>query len=228
MFIQQQGDVVVTSLQNLWDVFIAFLPNLVVALVVFIIGWAIAAALGRVVAQIIRAIKVDNLLEKLGLRGPVERAGFRMDVGHFIGQLVKWFLILVFLMAATDILGLTQVTDFLQVVLFYIPSIIVAVIILLLGVMLAEFTQRLIRASVDAAGLMSAGFLATLAKWAIFIFALFAALDQLGVANTFIITVLQGLVAMLAIAGGLAFGLGGQNAAKDFISRVRDEMKPGR
>lgn len=228
MFIQDFGDVVIASLQNLWNIFVAFLPNLIVALIVFIIGWVIAAALGRVVTQIIRALKIDSLFEKLGLRRPVERAGLRLDIGHFIGQLVKWFLILVFLMAATDILGLTQVTDFLQVVLFYIPSIIVAVIILLLGVMLAEFTQRLIRASVDAAGLMSAGFLATLAKWAIFIFALFAALDQLGVANTFIITVLQGLVAMLAIAGGLAFGLGGQNAAKDFISRVRDEMKPGR
>ena len=80
-------------------------------------------------------------------------------------------------------------------------------------------------ASVDAAGMMSAGFLGSVAKWAILIFGLFAALDQLGVARNFITVLLQGLIAMLAIAGGLAFGLGGQNAARGFIDRIRDEMK---
>ncbi len=228
MYLEQQGDVIVASLQNLWDIFISFLPSLVVAIIVFLIGWAIAAALGRVVEQIIRAIKIDALFEKLGLRRPIERAGMRLDVGHFIGQLVKWFLILVFLMAATDILGLTQVTSFLQVVIEYLPNVIVAALILLVGAMFAEFMQRLIRASVDAAGMMSAGFLGSVAKWAILIFALFAALDQLGVARSFIITLLQGFVAMLAIAGGLAFGLGGQNAARDFVGKIRDEMRHGK
>lgn len=228
MYLEQQGDVVVASLQNLWDIFVSFLPSLVVAILVLLIGWAIAAALGRVVAQVIRALKIDNLFEKLGLRRPIERAGMRLDVGHFIGQLVKWFLILVFVMAATDILGLTQVTAFLQVVLQYLPNVIVAALILLVGAMFAEFMQRLIRASVDAAGMMSAGFLGSVAKWAVLIFALFAALDQLGVARSFIITLLQGFVAMLAIAGGLAFGLGGQNAARDFVGKVRDEMRHGK
>ena len=228
MYIEQQGDVIVASLQNLWDIFISFLPSLVVAIIVLLIGWAIAAALGRVVAQIIRALKIDSLFEKLGLRRPIERAGMRLDVGHFVGQLVKWFLILVFLMAATDILGLEDVNGFLQVVLFYIPSIIVAAIILLLGVMFAEFVQRLVRASVDAAGLMSAGFLSAIAKWAILILALFAAIDQLGIGRNTIPILLQGLVAMLAIAGGLAFGLGGQTAARDFVHRVRDDMRQGK
>jgi len=131
-------------------------------------------------------------------------------------------------MAATDILGLTQVTAFLQVVLQYLPNVIVAALILLVGAMFAEFMQRLVRASVDAAGMMSAGFLGSIAKWSILIFALFAALDQLGVARSFIITLLQGFVAMLAIAGGLAFGLGGQNAARDFVGKIRDEMRHGK
>ena len=84
------------------------------------------------------------------------------------------------------------------------------------------------RASVDAAGMMSAGFLGTVAKWAVLILAFLAALDQLGVARAFITTLLQGFVAMLAIAGGLAFGLGGQSAAKDFLAKLRDEMKSRR
>src|SRR3989338_10142883 len=115
MNINDWSSVIVASLQNLWAIFVGFIPELVVAVLVLVIGWAISAALGRVISQIIRALRIDQLLDKLGLRGPVERAGLRLDSGHFLGQLVKWFLILVFLMASTDILGLTQVTEFLQI-----------------------------------------------------------------------------------------------------------------
>lgn len=225
MNIQDWSAVIVASLQNLWAIFVGFIPELVVALLVLVIGWAISAALGRVVAQVIRALRIDQLLDKLGFRGPVERAGLRLDSGHFLGQLVKWFLILVFVLAAANILGLREVAVFLQEVIFYIPNVIVAVLILLVAAAFANFLQRLMRASVDAAGMMSAGFLGSVAKWAVLILAFFAALDQLGVARSFITTLLQGFVAMLAIAGGLAFGLGGQNAAKGFVDRLRDEMK---
>jgi small-conductance mechanosensitive channel len=224
MFVQDFGDVVIASLQNLWNIFVSFIPELVVAFLVIVIGWAIAAALGRVVAQIIHALRIDQLLEKLGFRGPVERAGLRLDSGHFLGQLVKWFLILVFVLAAANILGLSEVAGFLQEVIFYIPNVVVAALILLVAAGFASFLQRLIRASVDAAGMMNAGFLGSLAKWAILILAFLAALDQLGVARAFITTLLQGFVAMLAIAGGLAFGLGGQGAAKDFVAKLREEM----
>lgn len=224
MFVQDFGDVVVASLQNLWNIFVGFIPELVVSFLVIVIGWAIAAALGRVVAQIISALRVDQLLDKVGFRKPVERAGLRLDSGHFFGQLVKWFLILVFVLAAANILGLSDVAIFLVEVIFYIPNVIVASLILLLAAAFASFMQHLIRASVDAAGMMSAGFLGSLAKWAILILAFFAALDQLGVARAFITTLLQGFVAMLAIAGGLAFGLGGQSAAKDFVAKLKEEI----
>jgi hypothetical protein len=224
MFIQDWGDVIRASWLELWSVVVSFLPNLIIALIVFIIGWVIAAALGRVVAQVLRSLRIDLLFERLGFRGPVERAGFKLDIGHFVGQLVKWFLILVFLMASMDILGLEDATEFLQTVISYIPNVIVAVLILLVAAVFAEFLQRLVRASVDAAGLMSAGFLGSVTKWSVLIFALFAALDQLGIAQNIIITLLQGFIAMLAIAGGLAFGLGGQGAARNFIDRLRDEM----
>lgn len=225
MFVQDFGDVVVASLQDLWNIFVSFIPELVVAFLVIVIGWAISAALGRVVAQIIQALRVDQLLDKLGFRGPVERAGLRLDSGHFLGQLVKWFLILVFVLAAANILGLSEVAKFLQEVIFYIPNVIVATLILLVAAAFASFMQHLVRASVDAAGMMSAGFLGSIAKWAILILAFLAALDQLGVARAFITTLLQGFVAMLAIAGGLAFGLGGQSAAKDFVGKLKEEIK---
>ncbi len=224
MFVQTWGDTLVASLQNLWALLLGFLPSLVVALVVIIIGWVVAAAVGRVVWQVIAAIHADQLFERLGFKKPLERAGLKLNTGKFLGELVKWFLILVFFMAGADILGLTEVTSFLQLVLSYIPNIIVAVLILLAGAAFANFLQKLVRASAETAELMHAGFVGAVSKWTVLIFALFAALDQLGVARTFIITLLQGFVAMLAIGGGLAFGLGGQNAARSFLDKLRDEM----
>ena len=224
MFVQTWGDTVIASLQGLWATVLGFLPGLVAALVIIIIGWIVATALGRVVWQIVAALQVDHLLERLNFKKPLERAGLKLNTGKFLGELVKWFLILVFVMAAADILGLAEVTSFLQLVISYIPNIIVAVLILLAGAAFATFLQKLVRASADTAGLMSSGFVGSVAKWTVLIFALFAALDQLGVARTFIVTLLQGFVAMLAIAGGLAFGLGGQNAARSFVDKLRDEM----
>ena len=224
MFVQTWGDTIVASLQNLWALTLSFLPSLIVALVVVIVGWVVAAALGRVIWQVVAAVHVDQLFERLGFRKPLERAGLKLNTGKFLGELVKWFLILVFFMAAADILGLTEVTSFLQLVLSYIPNIVVAVLILLAGAAFANFLQKLVKASADTAGLAHTGFVGSVTKWTVLIFALFAALDQLGVARTFIITLLQGFVAMLAIAGGLAFGLGGQNAARSFLDKLRDEI----
>ena len=224
MFVQTWSDTIVASLQGLWATVLAFLPGLIAALVVVIVGWVVASALGRVVWQVVAAVHVDQLFEKLNFKKPLERAGLKLNAGKFLGELVKWFLILVFVMAGTEILGLSEVTSFLQLIISYIPNIIVAVLILLAGAAFASFMYKLVKASTDTAGLASSGFAGSVAKWTILIFALFAALDQLGVARTFMVTVLQGFVAMLAIAGGLAFGLGGQNAARSFLDKVRDEM----
>ena len=102
------------------------------------------------------------------------------------------------------------------------------VVVLLRAAAVANVRKHLGRASVDAASMMRAGFLGTVAKWAVLILAFLAALDQLGVARAFITTLLQGFVAMLAIAGGLAFGLGGKSAAKDLFAKFEEEMKSGR
>lgn len=224
MFVQTWGEVVTASFQKLWAGFIDFLPSLLGAIIIFLIGWVIAIALGKLVAQIIRALRVDQILSKMGFGRALERAGLRLDSGLFVGELVKWFLIIVFLMAATDILNLPQVTAFLKQVLLYVPRIIVAVLILLVAVMVANFLQRLVRATVEAARLKSANFLAAVTKWAVLIFALLAALVQLGIAPSLIQTLFTGLVAALAIAVGLAFGLGGKDLAGQALEKLRKEI----
>jgi len=221
--IQDWGVVTVSSLQNLWAGFIAFLPSLIGALIVLIIGWIIAIALGRLTTQLLRAFRIDQLIEKTGVKS-IEKAGYKINVTHWLGELVKWFLIIVFVMAAADIVGLTQVTDFLQAVLIYLPNIVVAVVILLASVVVANFLSKIIKGSVKIAGFGKADFLAVVTRWSIMIFALLAALDQLGVARSIISTMVTGFVAMIAIAGGLAFGLGGRDIASDILKKVKKEI----
>jgi hypothetical protein len=201
-----------------------FLPNLIGAVIVFLIGWMIAVLLGKLAAQIIRALRIDNILEKMGFKRSLERASLKLDSGRFIGELVKWFFIIVFLMAATDIMRLPQVTEFLRRVLLYIPQLIVAVLILLAAVLIANFLQRLVKASVEAAGLGSSNFLGAVTKWAILIFAILAALLQLGIVPSLIQTLFTGLVAALVISSGLAFGLGGKDIAIQILNRLKRDV----
>lgn len=215
-------ETILDSLTNAWDQFITFLPNIIGAIIVFLIGWAIAVALGKVVAKIIGMLQIDSLLERVGFKKPLERAGLKLNSGGAIGWLVKWFFVIVFLMAATNILKLTEVTDFLKRVLLYVPNVFVAILILIAAALVGEFLEKFIRASVEAAKIKSARFAGAVAKWAVWIFALLAALIQLGVAPSLINIIVTGLVAMFAIGGGLAFGLGGKDYAKELVEKFKN------
>ena len=217
--------VLTKSFQDLWIGVIGFLPELVVAAIIFIVGWLVGALFGRAVAQIIRSLKVDNALRGAGLEGAVQRAGYRLDVGKFIGGIVKWFIIVVFLVAALDVLGLSQVNVFLQqVVLLFLPQVFVAVLILLVSAVLAEAVQHAVVGAAKAAHMSSANFLGAVSKWSIWIFAVLAALFQLGVAAAFVQTLFTGIVLALSLAVGLSFGMGGQDAAARYIEKLRKEV----
>lgn len=226
MFLTTWADVLSQSFYNLFYGLIAFLPHLLVAIIIFIIGWLVGAALGRVVAQVVDAIRVDQALRAAGVDRVVERAGFKMNAGAFLGMLVKWFFIVVFLVAALDVLGLTEVTIFLRtVVLGYLPQVIIAVLILLVAAVVSDAAQRIVTGSAQAARLRAANFLGSVTRWAIWIFAILAALDHLQVATDFIQPLFTGIVVALALAFGLAFGLGGQAAAARAIEKMREEVK---
>ncbi len=224
MVLQTWAEVTIGAFQNIWEGFIVFLPNILGALIIFFIGWAIAIGLQKLVVQILRALRIDQLLEKMGAGEALGRAGLKLDVANWIGLLVKWFLIFGFLLATTDILGLNDVSGFLRSVLLYIPNIVVAAVILVVAAWFSGFLRKLVIASISASKIKTAAFVGSLVKWAILVFAFFAALIQLGVAPGLLQTIVMGLIAMLAIAGGLAFGLGGKDHAARFIGRIKDEM----
>lgn len=215
---------ITASLYDLWNRFVAFLPSLLGAVIILIAGWIVAITIGKIIARFLEILRVDSGVDRIGLKKNLAKSGIKVNVAKFIGELAKWFLLIVFLMAATDVLGLTQVTDFLNDVLLYIPQIVVAAIILLVAVLLANFVQKVIQDSVKATGLLSANAIAAFAKWAILIFAVLAALVQLNVAREMIMVVFKGIIAMLAVAGGLAFGLGGRDAAEEVIARIKSEI----
>lgn len=218
-------DVVSLSLNNVWGGIITFLPKFIIALIIFIIGWIVGSILGKVVAQFFKAIKLDTMLKSVGTDTVMERAGFNLDSGKFFGMLVKWFFVVVFLVAAIDVLGLVQVNFFLQsVVLGFLPQVIVAALILVVGAILAHTLSQIVVGGARAAEMPSAKFAAGIAKWAVWIFAILAALTQLGIAGAFAQTLFTGLIAMLAIAGGLAFGLGGRDAASRYIENLRKDI----
>lgn len=218
------SDIVRMSLTTLWGNVAGFLPRLIAAIVVFLVGWLIAVLLGKLAWHIIRLIRLDAALEKVGFRKVWERSGYKLNSPYFFYELVKWFFIVVFLMAATDILGLVQVTAFLSSVVYYLPNVFIAAFVVLIGVLVAKFLEGVVKGSVKAAQLVSANVLGSFAKWIVIVFSVLVALNQLGVAEQIINIVITGLVAAGALALGLAFGLGGRSHAEDVIGRMRKHI----
>ncbi len=219
------GDVILESFQNLWAGMVEFIPKIVVSLVIIVIGWVIGALLGRVVTQLLKSIRVDEALSKTGIQQAFEKGGIQLNSAGFVGGLVKCFIIVVFLVASFDVLGLTQVNVFLQqVVLSYLPQVIIAVLILLAAAVIGDVMKKVVSASARTAGIESASLAGTVTRWAVWIFAVLAALLHLGIAQSLINTLFTGFVVAFSLALGLAFGLGGQEAAARLIEQIRQEI----
>src|SRR3990167_5913012 len=220
----QASDIVQGSLFTLWTGVAGFFPRFIAALVVFLIGWLVAVLLGKLAYHVVRILHLDSALTRVGFRRAWERSGFRLDTPKLFYEIVKWFFVIVFLMAATNILGLTEVTNFLQSVVYYIPNVIIAAIILLIGILVAKFLENMVQGSVRAAGLASANLLGALTKWAVFTFSLLIALSQLKVADDIIKIVITGLIAATALALGLSFGLGGGKHAEEMVGHLKKRI----
>lgn len=203
-------------------------PKLLAAIVFIILGWIFGVAVGRVVHQLVTAIKADEWLTKAGVDKFLAKAGYKLNAPAFFAWLAKLFFIIVFLIAAFDILGLTQVNVYLSQVLTYIPQVIVAAIILFVASIASDLLSGVVVGSTRAVGSHVSEMLGAMTRWAIWMFAIITALSHLGIAPQYMYTIFAGFVAMLALAGGLAFGLGGKDAAAEFIRETRKEMGSGK
>lgn len=216
---------VVDTFQTMWYRIVAFLPNVLAAIIVLILGWLIAAFLGRLVMRVLEAIRIDQLANRVGLDHLSQRVGKKLSVARFGAWLVKWFVIILTVIATANILGLPEVGLFLQnKVIGYFPNVIVAVLILLIGLYAANFLSELVRGALKAGELRSSEALASATRWAITIFTVIAALSQLNIAKEFTQDLFRGIVVMLAVAGGIAFGLGGKDHAKKVLDSIESDI----
>jgi hypothetical protein len=214
---------VTVSLQNLLLKVTDFLPNFIVAIVVLILGIIVAARLSKLIKKLIELTRVDKLLEKLGVNDAFKAFG-KVSIGGIIGWLVKWFLIVVVLMAVADILQMSQINDFLKQVAAFLPNVVIAVVVMMIGFIGGNFVYEIVYRSVKATKMHSPRFLANIAKWSIIIFALMASLIQLSIAAALVQTLFTGLIAMMAIAGGIAFGLGGKDKAAEWLDSLEKKL----
>lgn len=214
-------DSIELSFYSLWANIMAYLPQIALALVIVIVGWIIGAVLQRIIVRIFAALKVNTALHAAGVGTIAERTGYPFQPGEFLGALVKWFVIIVFFVAALDILNLDQVTIFFrEVVLGYLPKVIVAVLILLVATLVANVASTSVAAAARAAGFATADLLASITRYAILVFAVLAALNQLEIAPELVQMLFMGIVFAASLAFGLAFGLGGRSAAERYVNEM--------
>ena len=218
-------DVVRDSWVNIWDRFINFLPNLIGAAIILIVGWLVGMLVAIIIDRLFRIIGLQTLFEKAKVEDVLKKASAEKDATALLASVAKWIIYLVAFIAAANTLSLPNVAGFLDRVLAYVPMAVAAGAILLIGVILANFLSTVIKGSVQVAALGSADTIAAIVRYSIIVFAFLAALAQLGIAATMINTLFIGVVALLAIAGGLAFGLGGQSLAKEWLEHIKKQLK---
>lgn len=225
MVLQSWIDLLTVSLQAVFYQFFSFLPNLIGAVVVFIIGWLVAVILDKLVERLVYNLKLDDLLAKLKVDEYLHRAGLTLNSGYFLGKIVYWLVFLSFVLAATDILEFRAVSVFITDIILYIPQILVAFLIMVATLVVARFLRKLAEASVMGANLHSGRFLGSLTWWVVVIFGLLTAVGQLGIAASIVNSLIIGTIMMLALAGGLAFGLGGKEEAAHLLAKLRGEWE---
>lgn len=219
------GDVFNISLQSLWWGFIQFAPKLILAIVFFVVGWALGSLVAKAFEQVFKALKIDGLLQSIGVGDFFRRAGMNLNSGYFVGQLVKWFIIIIFLLPSLNLIGLDYIAGFLKDdVLGFLPRVVVAAFVLIIATFVADFLSKTVMAGAKAMNLKSTNMLGSLVKYTIWVFAFIIALGQLGVAEGYMNTLFAGIVGMLALGGALAFGLGAKDAAGRLVSKLGEEM----
>lgn len=199
---------------------VTFLQGFIAGLVVLIIGIIVAALLRQLVLEVLNALKVESFLKRYGV--PEARGDLKWS--NILAEIVRWFVILIFLVPAVKVWGVPEATSVLNEIILYIPQVFIATILALVGLVVANLSHDVVLASVHGVAPDTARVVSTVAKWSIIIFVAFGVLIQLGVAADLIRILFTGIVAMLAISGGIAFGLGGQGVAREILDALRRKL----
>ena len=214
------GSTVTASFNAAFYGLLNFVPKFLAGLIILLIGIIIASILKQVVVSLFKALKLEEFLKKYGV--PEMKDEFTWT--NMLSEIVRWFVIIVFLIPTADVWGLSRIITVLNQFLNYLPNVFVAAVIAMVGFVFARLSHDVVLASVKGVDSQTAGTIASVTRWSINVFVILAVLNQLGVATDLIRILFTGLVAMLAIAGGIAFGLGGQGTAKDIVEGLRKKL----
>ncbi len=222
-------DAIIVAGSSVLNQLTTFIPNLLGAVLILIIGWLAGSWLKFLVSKILGAVKLNALIAGTAVDSFLKKAEIRGKIEDILGSTVRWLTIFIFFIAAINILGLSTVSQVLNNILGYIPKVFSAAIILLAGVLLAGLVESLVKGAVGSVAVSVSRFLGKLASWIVMIFATLAAISELGIAANFINTLITGTIAMLSLGLGLALGLGSKDIVKDILtewySGVRKDLK---
>ena len=208
---------------------ISFVANLVIAIIVFVVGYLISVGIGKIITEILRSVKFNKLFEKEGWRRALQRANVEVNPSEFIGAIFKWVFVIISLLVAVDILGLKDFAVFLNQVLDYVPNVIVAVLVFVVAIIISDIVEKVVRATVERLKVGYGYLAASIVKWAIWVFTFFLVLDQLlpqsMLVKTLYTSIVYGIVGSLALGVGLAIGLGGKDTASRIISDMYKKLE---
>ncbi len=219
-------DVIGRVMENFFEGLMSFIfPNLIVALVIFIVGWFVSLALGKIFAGLLYRLKFNDFFAGDQWKKAMEKAEIRTNPSEFLGNIVKWIAFIVVITITVEVLEFAVFANFMNDIVNYLPNVIVAIFIFVVAVMISEVLAKMTIAATEKSDFPYSRSTGVIVKVAIWIFASFAILVQLGIAEQLLMVMFQGIIAFLVIAGGLSFGLGGQDAAKQFINRMKKMIK---
>jgi hypothetical protein len=224
MAVQNWSTITLNALMTTWEGFVLFLPKLVGSLIVFVIGWFLSVGFAKLISEILKRLQFDKIFERAGWKEALRKADVKVSPSEFLGAICKWTLVIVFLLASVEILGFVQFANFISDVIAWLPNLLVAIIIFIVAIIVADIVEKLIRASVKKMDIGYAGFLGSVVRFSIYTFAILAMLLQLGITPTIIDTLIKGFVGTVSISLGLAFGLGGKEAAAELIESLKKKL----
>lgn len=213
------------SFESLWEGLLDILPNILEGIIIIIVGWIVAKVLSKVIGKIVEVIRLNEVLSTAGVKNFFQKSGIKVNINSIFEEIVKWFILIVFFMSAAEAFGLPQVNQFLNSVLLYIPNVIIAALIVIVGVLIANFLADIAHGTTKATKAGSPQVIASVVRYAVIIFTVFTALAQLDIGKVFLDSFFNNLGLALAAAFGLAFGLGGKELASDFLKKIRKDMQ---
>lgn len=222
---QQQFDIFMNSLNTFWTKLGTFIPQLLAALVLLIFGWIIAKLLRAGTRKFLRIMHFDRLAEKSGIEAFLKHGELEVSLTNLLSELVYWLVMLVVVILVSDSMGLSKVTELFNQVALYIPHIIIAIVVLVFGTLLARAINRMVFAYLKNIGVDSALTISTITEYAIQVFVVFVALEQLNIGTQLLTVAFAITFGALSLALALAFGLGGKEWAAEILTRLTNKKK---